>query len=307
MHARPTGPVISLTTLVAVALTSLSCDQAIPPNVKFAPVADEVGPPWDKQTLFGYADANLQFWIYPRFEVADMFEGDLARVRENGKWGVIDRNGEYVLASAYDEVLPIKSRQSVVFLENGLWGLMDLDGNLMFEPRFPSPVSFYKSDLAPARDPSGSGFYGYVDKSGDFVIEPKFGYAGHFYGDYAKAGMDETLGAAAYYESKMMYGFIDKNGNWTVPPKYKSVGHLHHGMFTASITSNLPMPVRTPDGEWIHPGIGIANLAGEWVHPPEFDRARILGENHFLLVKDGVEIETDRTPVPPEAFEAPTP
>ena len=46
---------------------------------------------------------------------------------------------------------------------------------------------------------------------------------------------------------------------------------------------------------------------GEWVHPPEYEAARILGEDRFVLVKNGIEVETDRTPVPPSAFEAPSP
>lgn len=57
---------------------------------------------------YGYAsylwniDETWEVVISPKFEAAYSFNGGLARVKEFGKFGYIDVNGDYVIAPVYD-------------------------------------------------------------------------------------------------------------------------------------------------------------------------------------------------------------
>ena len=55
---------------------------------------------------WGYTDATSTFIIPPAYEYASLFEGDVARVKQGGKWGIIDRQGNALTAFKYDEMTP---------------------------------------------------------------------------------------------------------------------------------------------------------------------------------------------------------
>ena len=218
-----------LITLIALSAAALSCDQSIPPDVKLAPVADDVGPPWDKTTLYGYADPTLRFWIYPRFEKAEMFVGDRARVQENGKWGIIDRNGDYVIEPAYDH-LHLNDDKTVLYAKGALWGLKDADGNVLIEPRFAGPFAVQDGVITPASVyQHGIVQWGYIDRKGEFVIPPQFAYAWPFVGDYAVAcelsgnlaGRIANTGIVRV--PGLPTGVINKKAQWVVTPNYHEV------------------------------------------------------------------------------------
>lgn len=85
--------------------------------------AQDPTPRRDNQTkLWGYVDKNKNWVIEPAFEKAKRFDLGAAVVGRNGKLGLIDINGVFILASEYDDIDGFK--------KNGLCRVMKkIDGS----------------------------------------------------------------------------------------------------------------------------------------------------------------------------------
>lgn len=82
-----------------------------------------------KKGLWGYANSANKFVIKPVFEEALPYEGRVARIRWNGQWGVINRNGLYVVPPMYAEIKEF-SVDSLAIVSNSSdqYGLIDAKG-----------------------------------------------------------------------------------------------------------------------------------------------------------------------------------
>ncbi|MFH2141174.1 MAG: WG repeat-containing protein [Bacteroidota bacterium] len=97
---------------------------------------DEIAPwyPVKKDGKYGYLNDSLQLEILCQFENADPFDQDsLAIVKFDGKYGVINRQGKYIINPEYEDFLCCVDDK--IFAKNkGLWGLMNLEGKWLVEP-----------------------------------------------------------------------------------------------------------------------------------------------------------------------------
>ncbi|EQC2648382.1 WG repeat-containing protein, partial [Campylobacter coli] len=53
----------------------------------------------------------------------------------NGKWGFIDKNGEFVIKPKFDSIWSFREGLAKVGL-NGKYGLIDKSGKIVIEPKF---------------------------------------------------------------------------------------------------------------------------------------------------------------------------
>lgn len=90
---------------------------------------------------FGYIDTSGSMKIPPRCADAKAFRDGLAAVSVDGKWGLIDRSGSFVVKPVfdYDKGLP----SAPIFFEgkacvkiDGKFGFIDKTGRPLFPPRF---------------------------------------------------------------------------------------------------------------------------------------------------------------------------
>lgn len=94
---------------------------------------------------------------------------------ENGKAGLIDRNGKNLAPFVYDSVYVFISGYSSV-VQGNKWGLIDSTGKQVVAPSYdellitPSGYSRIKRN----------GKYGFIDKTGAVICEPRFDDAGPF-------------------------------------------------------------------------------------------------------------------------------
>lgn len=102
-------------------------------------------------------------------------DGTLAAVldSDNGRWGFVNKKGEYVIAPQYDFAGDFSENVAAVALsfegENPLWGYIGRDGSFIegLEPQFLSAGPF-SSGLALVSDISGAAYY--IDKTGGIAI-----------------------------------------------------------------------------------------------------------------------------------------
>ncbi len=171
---------------------------------------------------WGFVVEGTSTWaIQPRFEdVYDKFDKSyfMVRAREGGKYGFIDRAGNFVVQPRFenlwfdvnDDYLLVKAK------ENGKWGYIDLQGNFVIQPRFEDmEPSFTKDQLLSYACENGK--YGYIDMRGNTVIPFKYDDATYFVNDFMPGRV----------KSGGKWGVIDWNGNMLIQFKYTDSGTAH--------------------------------------------------------------------------------
>ncbi len=101
------------------------------------------------------------------FEDAEPFENRLARVKLNGKWGMIDAQGFYRIQPQYDFVRPPTRGVSIVGL-NETAGICDLNANYIVAPRC-NAVTYLLNEGVYQYTLKNE--FGYMDTSGQLIWE----------------------------------------------------------------------------------------------------------------------------------------
>ncbi len=83
---------------------------------------------------WGYADKNGKLKINLKYELAGDFNEGRAVVRSAKKYGVIDKNGNYIIQPLYTAI-QFKNKHFIIN-SNGKYGLCAKDGKLIFEPEY---------------------------------------------------------------------------------------------------------------------------------------------------------------------------
>ena len=164
---------------------------------------------YSKEGKIGYINVlSGQVVIQPMFdyEIAGFVQNH-AVVELNGKSGVINTNGEFVLPPIYDWI-GIFSANRFAYYENNLFGLMDSTGNKITDAIFSRIIyetpefSFSGSHLIPVENDSSK--YGYINWDGQNVIPFVYDFALPFVGNHAvvyeqgKELVIDTLGNIIY-------------------------------------------------------------------------------------------------------------
>lgn len=167
---------------------------------------------------YGFIDrqGNLLFDTF--WEDAYSFDDGVARVRIEGKWGVIKTDGSYLLKPRWDYISPFFLGIATVF-KGTLWdfgtphvgkhGYIDSQGNLFIDAKWDDAGTF-GDDLAAVK--SGN-HYGYINKEGNFVLKPQWFEAGNFYDGRALVCNGEENTLFESYIQQKEYRYIDTQGN----------------------------------------------------------------------------------------------
>lgn len=134
--------------------------------------------------------------------------GDLIRVKIDGQWSFLDKNGEIIAKPEFDDIWGFSEGLAKVEL-NGKYGFIDRSGKFAIEPKFDSG-EYFSEGLAGVKL---NGRWGFIDRSGKFVIKPKFDSIWDFSEGLAAVGLNGK------------WGFIDKNGEFAIKPKFDDIGY----------------------------------------------------------------------------------
>ncbi len=161
-----------------------------------------------------------------------LFHEDMLAVEKDGKWGYINKLGQWAIEPQFDEACAFqKNGYAIVGIEakddkgseTMIYGLIDKSGNYVIEPTFGLLYPFDNNGLALVK---GNGDAGYIDISGKDLTKPGFtsSKTTRFWSnDYAVVSIRT--------EGDIKVGVIDSEGKYIIGPQYNNVFILENGCF----------------------------------------------------------------------------
>lgn len=128
----------------------------------------------------------------------------------NGKWGVVDRTGYYIINPQFDAIT--LDGKNYLFKKGRQWGWCDKNGQYVINPQFRGALPFGEADLAAVQDKDGD--WGFIDKKGNWAIAAQFNDASVF----LPCGI-----APVCEEDSQEWGAVDKNGRWVINPQFRGL------------------------------------------------------------------------------------
>ena len=279
-----------------------------------APVGDSCllyQPFQNEQGKWGFIGIAQQFEkkiIPPKYDDADLFSNGRARVKLNGLYGYIDKNGVEIIPPRYKSASDFKLNCAFVKTDDK-YALIDTCGKEITPPIFDEyePIDLFENGLNAVRTGDK---WGFIDKNGQWVIPAQYDHVFNFRSGLAKVYnapddfyinpqgktvypplFDEWLfdpgdGTCIAFKKDDKYGFADSTGRIIIQPQYRMAYSFSEGLAYV---------------EDIQGGTGFINMNGEYVIPPVYQfngptycqESRIIvnnSEHEGFMDKNGKEI-----------------
>jgi hypothetical protein len=165
---------------------------------------------------YGYINKKGEYVINLQFAYAGFFRNGLARVESSdGKIGFIDNKGNYKIPAKFKDATHFFEDLAFVVSDGRHPICIDKSGEMKFQLKQAKGVCAFSEGLA--MFVSTDGKFGFVDKTGKVVINPLFEFAYPFF---------EGLAAV---KKKDKWGFIDKTGKIVINPQFDNVVFFTEG------------------------------------------------------------------------------
>ena len=258
----------------------------------------------------GYIDTTGNIIIKPQFDDATAFINDRAWVLMGGKWGLINKEGKYILNPTYKEVkyvFKIYNQWGPEFyyryvtklinnslytndnlrwvLLDGKWGLINKDGKTLIPCVF-SEVKDISESYTWVKQKE---YWGLVDSLGNYLIEPNERNPLIYASNATFKLFSEFHDGLMKYQSKGMIGYLDTHLKVVIPAKYDKASDFKNGLACVyqdgycgiiDLKGNIIIPINYKEiiicDNDLFPakddnGIwGYLNLKNEWVIKPQF-------------------------------------
>ena len=228
---------------------------------------------------WGYIDRQGHVAIAPQYTAASGFSEGLAAVEVNNKYGFIDRYGKMVIKPKYDFALAFTEGVAACSIGDG-FHIIDRNGRVLAElGEDCTDVENFSCGLAAAEFIVGDGDwrYGAIDKTGKMVIKPKFSFAYTF---------EEDLMPVVVNDGDKC-GFVNKDGKFAIAPEFDETESFSEGLAPAM-----------KDGKWRfidHEGHDVVMLGERFDHVDTLIEGRSIvkiGNKSFHLEQDVIDTDT---------------
>ncbi len=126
------------------------------------------GDKWILMALNGERVTETEFGPYET-QMPGRFKDGFATVAVDGKYGVINENGEFVIKPEYDELLEMQDGK-IVFKSEGKYGYMRKNGSQIIRPEYDKLTSFKNGMAVTALDSK----CGVINEKGKVIIENEY-------------------------------------------------------------------------------------------------------------------------------------
>ena len=199
---------------------------------------------------FGFIDEKMNIVIPMQYECAENFINGFAKVKQNDKWFLINKQ--------QNKVIEFKSK-----IGNKEYQRIDD----YYEGR--CKVSTQNINLAYASDYDDiAGIWGFINEKGEELIAPQYIYANDFgkgiaivcKGKWTKEGKWKATGK--YWTDTELWGAIDKNGNEAIPFIFDEIIEFYE--FNEAFIAHY--------GGWENGRWGVIDRTGKWLAKPIFEK-----------------------------------
>ncbi len=239
-------------------LVNLNCGLSIPTQYDRIYDADRHGISKTRQgSNYGFIHYRKGKLLPAKYEKINDFQCGLAVVVDRNRYGLIDTNGVFKipLSSRYQRMYSC-SEERIRVRENGKWGYLDTNGNEIIAPQY-EDASDFLDGLAKVKLNKK---YGFVNMTGEFMIDAKYDYIGDFskkgtakVSTGGKYGLIDQVGTAvlkpkydeilefeegiARIKIAKKYGLINDLGQIIVPHFFDLISSLKDGKFKVEINN----------------------------------------------------------------------
>jgi hypothetical protein len=207
---------------------------------------------------WGYIDKSGNFVTAPYYDQANDYHQNRAAVKRGEDWLFIDERGaqvgeSYQLTGAFSEGLaPVRSASK--------WGFITREGKLEIPCQFEDAQDFSES-LAAIKN---GGKYGFINDSGKVAIKPIFKNVDRF-----------SQGLCAAQSDDGKWGFIDQKGSFIIAPTYTLAKSFSDGRALVQaerkcgLIDKAGKYIIQPKYDYIFPYCGNRSVAANtnWNHP----------------------------------------
>lgn len=224
---------------------------------------------------WGFEDQNGKIVIEPQYEDAQTYVNGLARVKLNNQYGFIDKKGDLIVPTIYQEAAKQYSEGMVSVMVNRYWGFLNTQGQMVIGSRFEGAFSFKQNRSIVIMN----GKRGFIDQGGRWIVEPAFEEANFFSDGLAKCKYNG------------LHGYINLNGEVVIPFAFKNALRFENGFAPVAIQKFEPYL-----GKYAL-RYGYINHKGEVTVDFIFEDARQYSEGSSFVKQNGTwhMIQKDRT------------
>ena len=224
-------------------------------SVGFATAQNSVMIPASIDGKCGLIDRNGNWIVSPQYdEINDLFFGDMIAVKNNGKWGYVNPVDKTVIPPQYDEVTYFDYNGTAFVKKDGKWRLIDQTGKTVRE------TEIEEIDFSAIQSPykaKSNGKWGYIGTNYNFVIEPQYEDAGKFYNNLA------------FVKINGKYGYIDTLGKIVIEPQFEEPGDFPYNWAAVKYNGKF----------------GFINPEGKFVIEPKYEEIKgFLGEDSSAII-----------------------
>ena len=206
----------------------------------------------NEERLFAYVNTSGRIAIDGPFQAVQEFRNGRAWVREGGKWGIIDTNGQFVLPPRFAAVDWQGTVNGCTWVSDSgsLWGLIDDRGKYLIRPQF-EQMDASRGGLTMVMS---GGCWGLVNRDGEMRVPTVYDRIEPVYQEVTlwKVSIDDRWGlitsegqtvcpvefkrihvrdGLVHVERNGLHGLIDIGGRVVVEPKYDFIFPYSEGPF----------------------------------------------------------------------------
>ena len=152
---------------------------------------------------YGFINKDGEEIIPCKYEDADAFSDGLAKVKSAEGWGFVNENGEEIIPCKYEDADAFSGGLARVKSAEG-WGFVNEDGEEIIACKYEEACGFSEG-LAGVKSADG---WGFINENGEEIIPCKYIDADDFFDGLARV------------HSKEGWGFVNKDGEEIISCKY---------------------------------------------------------------------------------------
>lgn len=179
---------------------------------------------------YGFIDKLGNTVVPCIYDQVDVFSDGLAPVKKGDKWGFIDVTGKETIPCIYQGQHGFKNGQAPV-LKKGKWGYIDKSGNEILPCKLKYHLAFaFSNGLAPVKKDDK---WGFINQSGELVIPCIYDFIKEVSEDHYRVGIRVDNRHPNFRKQRSengVYGLVDKkSGKEVLPCIYWGIGNFSEG------------------------------------------------------------------------------